>query len=114
MDTYQQTAVENGRNAMTLDDAVTLAELTDNESLSNKELIAVQNALQLYASKTNQVLHITDGGAMYITDDHDLRRASIAKREGMNSRDIYWLELGYAMNDPKTQNKMFDAVYQTK
>ena len=76
MDTYQLTAVVNERNAMTYDDAVTLAKLLDNVTLDNNEMIAIQRALRLYASKTNQVLHVTDGGAMYITTDHDLRRAT--------------------------------------
>ena len=80
MDTYQETAVLSGRSAMTLDDAKILAELTDNDKLSNQELVAIQNALRLFASKSNQVLHITDGGAMYITDDHDLRRATEVTR----------------------------------
>lgn len=80
MDTYQTTAVENGRSAMTLHNAVALAELTNNELLSNQELVAIQNALRLFASKSNQVLHVTDGGAMYITDDHDLRQATEVTR----------------------------------
>lgn len=80
MDTYQETAVRGGANAMTLDDAKVLAELTDNETLSSKELIAIQNAIRLFASKTNQVLHVTDGGAMYITDDHDFRKATEVTR----------------------------------
>lgn len=80
MDTYQATAVLGASNAMTLTDAKVLAELTDNESLSNQELTAIQNALRLFASKSNQVLHITDGGAVYITDDHDLRQATEVTR----------------------------------
>lgn len=80
MTTYQEVAVKNGRAAMSLDDAKVLAELTDNEILSNDELVAIQNALRLYASTTNQVLHITDGGAMYITDDHDFRQATEVTR----------------------------------
>jgi hypothetical protein len=76
MDTYQETAIEIGRTAMTLADAKVLAELVDSDHLTNPERIAIQNALCLYASRTNQVLHITDDGAMYITDDHDLRRAT--------------------------------------
>lgn len=78
--TSLKSAIAQDKNAMTLDDAKVLAELTDNESLSNQELIAIQNALRLYASKTNQVLHVTDGGAMYITDNHDMREATEVTR----------------------------------
>jgi hypothetical protein len=73
---YQETAVINGRNAMSLDDARVLAELTENESLSNQEFTAIQNALRLFASKSNQVLHVTDAGAMYLATSHDLRESS--------------------------------------
>jgi len=80
MTTYQEVAVSNDREALTIDDVRVLAQLTDNELLSNDELVAIQNAIRLYASKTNQVLHVTDGGAMYITDDHDLRQATEVTR----------------------------------
>ena len=80
MNNHHEIAVLGARNAMTLDDAKTLAQLTDNETISNPELIAIQNALKLYASKFNQVLHVTDGGAMYITDNHDLREATEVTR----------------------------------
>lgn len=80
MDTYQATAVENARTAMTIQNALALAELLENETLTDVQMVSIQNALRLYASTTNQVLHITDGGAMYITDNHDLRQATEVTR----------------------------------
>ena len=76
MTTYQEQAVLSGRNAMSLTDAKVLADLVDNETLDNDERVAIQNALRLFASKTNQVLHVTDGGAMYIATSHDLREST--------------------------------------
>jgi len=80
MNSYEEVAVSNDREALTINDVKVLAQLTDNELLSNDELVAIQNAIRLYASKTNQVLHITGGGAMYITDNHDLREATEVTR----------------------------------
>lgn len=80
MDTYQETAVANGREALRFDQVELLAQLVDNDSLNNDERVAIQNAIRLYASKFNRVLHVTDGGAMYLTDDHDLRRATEVTR----------------------------------
>jgi hypothetical protein len=80
MDTYQEQAVTSGRNAMSIAHAKVLAELLDNETLGNHERVAIQNALRLFASTTNQVLHVTDGGAMYIATSHDLRESSDTTR----------------------------------
>lgn len=76
VDTYEEQAVLSGRNAMSIAHAKVLANLVDNEALGNDERVAIQNALRLFASKTNQVLHVTDGGAMYIATSHDLKEST--------------------------------------
>ena len=35
---------------------------------------------------------------------------SIAKREKMNVKDIYWLEFGYAVHDSKVRKAMFNSI----
>jgi hypothetical protein len=80
MNTYEEQAVISGRNAMSIAHAKVLADLVDNDTLGNDERIAIQNALRLFASKTNQVLHVIDGGVMYIATSHDLKESTDTTR----------------------------------
>jgi hypothetical protein len=76
MNTYHETAVLGGSQAMTVSDAKVLACMLDNDDVTNTEMGAIQNALRLFASKTNQVIHVTDGGAIYLATSHDLREST--------------------------------------
>lgn len=36
---------------------------------------------------------------------------SIAKREGMSKKDIYWLEFGYEVHKPAVRKALFESIY---
>lgn len=45
---------------------------------------------------------------------HKKTLITLAKNNNMPAGDIYWLEFGYAVNDPKVQDAMFNSIYKEK
>ncbi len=65
---------------MNLDLARNIAQLLGSEQLNAQENIEAHEILMTWASSMNQVLHITDGGAVYLATSHDLRESSDTTR----------------------------------
>jgi hypothetical protein len=65
---------------MNLDLARNIAQLLGSEQLNDQENIEAHEILMTWASSMNQVLHITDGGAVYLATSHDLRESSDTTR----------------------------------
>lgn len=72
------TAVLN--KVMTLELAKELGQLLGSEQLNEQENIEAHEILMTWASSMNQVLHITDGGAVYLATSHDLRESTDTTR----------------------------------
>jgi hypothetical protein len=45
-----------------------------------------------------------------LPQERKARFISIAKAEKMDKNSIYWLELGYAVHNPKVRKAMFDSI----
>lgn len=72
------TAVLN--KVMNLGLAQELAGLLGSDKLNEQENIEAHEILFTWASSMNQVIHITDGGAVYLATYHDLRESSDTTR----------------------------------
>jgi len=72
------TAVLN--KVMNLGLAQELAGLLGSDKLNEQENIEAHEILFTWASSMNQVIHITDGGAVYLATSHDLRESSDTTR----------------------------------
>ncbi len=65
---------------MNLGLAQELAGLLGSDKLNEQENIEAHEILFTWASSMNQVIHITDGGAVYLATSHDLRDSSDTTR----------------------------------
>lgn len=65
---------------MTLELAKELGQLLGSDKLNEQENAEAHQMLRAWASSMNQVIHITDGGAVYLATSHDLRESSDTTR----------------------------------
>lgn len=65
---------------MNLGLAQELAGLLGSDKLNEQENIEAHEILVTWASSMNQVIHITDAGAVYLATSHDLRDSSDTTR----------------------------------
>lgn len=63
------------RHIMDLETAKRFARLLGSESLTSDENDEAHQILQDYAKSLSMVIHITDGGAVYMATSHDLRES---------------------------------------
>lgn len=64
------------KHIMNLEVAKRFANLLGSEQLTSEENTEAHQILRDYAKSLNMLIHITDGGAVYMATSHDLRESS--------------------------------------
>lgn len=68
------------QKVMDLELAKKLAQLLGSEQITDAENDEAHCILRDYAQSLNMIIHITDGGAVYLATSHDLRESSDTTR----------------------------------